>query len=407
MGVAAAGWKWIALGVASLGLVSVAFPIPASAARIELRSGQVPGTTELVYTGGPGEVNDPGLQHSQDWYYLQDSAGPLTERVSPCEADPQQFGLGVTSRCPDPANAIASAVIDLGDGDDFGDLDRNTLLYLPVIVLGGPGRDRLSMHSFGGNVLDGGSGDDVISSEGPNSTTPTGGRDTVLGGDGNDEIHTRDDKSDVVSCGSGLDEVTADELDEIGSDCEKVDRGFEAPWVRADGKPIGVTINKGALYTNSADVRLTVRAPDAARHVRISNDGGFGSGLTALRDSSEVYGFELASSGPERLPKTVYVRFDGPDLDPNRSFSDDIVLDETRPAIRFARLVRRTRRGVRIVLRGRDAISGVKTAQFAHRRSRPWARIRYRRHVTVRRAPRWVRVRDGAGNASRWRRVSR
>jgi hypothetical protein len=384
----------------------MAVPATASAARIELRPGKAPKSTELLYTGG-SEVNSPVLQSYEAWYYLQDSKGPATERIPPCEADPEPSGLGVTSRCPGSLSAIGHALIDLGDGDDFGNVDQNTLLWLPVTVLGGSGRDHLSMHSPSRAVLDGGPGDDVITSEGPHQGYSSEGSDIVFGGEGDDEINTRNEQlgHDFIYCGPGFDEVTADGSDEVAADCESVAR--PPFWGRADGKPVGVTINGAAPFTNDPDVQLTVRAPDAARAVRISNDGGFGGQLTTQVVSTETYGFELASSGPERLPKTVYVRFDGPGLDPHRIFTDDIILDETRPAVRSARLVGRVRGGVRLALRARDATSGVKSAQFARKRGQPRAWIRYRKRITVRRTPHWVRVRDGAGNSSRWHRLRR
>ena len=242
------------IATVSLCAACLMLPARAGAARIEIRPGAVAGTNQLVYTAGPGEVNSPGLQHQQDTYYLQDSRGPLTERVPPSGPPPNPGGLGVISQCPDPADAVTTALVDLGDLDDFGDVDQNTLLFIPVTVLGGAGADRISMHSAEGNVLDGGPGDDVIESEGPSPDYRFGGTDTVAGGEGNDKIHTSDDHRDTVSCGPGTDRVTADVTDDVAADCETVERQFEPPWVRADGRPIGVSIDDGATYTNSLDV---------------------------------------------------------------------------------------------------------------------------------------------------------
>jgi hypothetical protein len=373
-------------------VLSLAFPAFAAAAQLELRGNQ------LVYTAGPGEVNDASLQHHTPWWIVQDVEGPSIDAVPPCELPPP-MGLGTLAQCPDPDSNVTSAVVDLGDRNDTGSLDENTLLFVPVTVVGGPGNDRLAMHSPGPNTLDGGPGHDVLVSE--------GGRDTLIGADGDDQFATADATRDVVECGPGFDEVVADELDSVAADCESVRR--ETPgggWTRADGKAIGVSIEGGALYTNSPDVRLTVRGPDAATRVRVSNDGGFGR-FVSRPIGGPTFDFELSSSGPERLPRTVYVRFDGPGLDPNRTFTDDIILDETRPVVRSARVVRRRHGRVRVALRARDATSGVKSAQFARVRHRPWARHRYRERVSLRHAPRWVRVRDGAGNVSRWRHVAR
>jgi hypothetical protein len=383
----------ITLGITLLLLLA---PATASAARIEVRD------TSLVYTAGPGEVNHPNLQHyiPDASYYLQDSAGPDTERVSPC-VEHLGGGLGKTSRCPDAL--VASALIDLGDRDDVGNIDGNTRLSIPVTVRGGEGNDRLSMHSPTHNTLDGGPGNDELTSE---EVAGLVNEDKLIGGDGDDDIRARDNARDSVSCGAGNDKVTADPLDEVSEDCETVTgrqpqpQPFD-PWKRSDGRSVGVTINGAARFTNAPDVTLTVLAPDAAARLRLSNDGGFGTWTSAPRVATETYRFRLDSSGPERLPKTVYVRFEGGSLDGSRTFTDDIVLDETRPTVVSAR-----RRGRTLRLRARDATSGVVTMQTARDRRRPAKPIRFRTAVRIARTARWIRVRDGAGNASRWRRVA-
>ena len=54
----------------------------------------------------------------------------------------------MSSRCQ--AAGVVRAIVDLGDQDDFGDVDQNTLLLIPVAVLGGTGADHISMHSSKG-----------------------------------------------------------------------------------------------------------------------------------------------------------------------------------------------------------------------------------------------------------------
>ena len=51
----------------------------------------------------------------------------------------------------------------------------------------------------------------------------TAGTDRVLAGPGNDLIVSRDHRRDIVSCGSGLDRVVADQLDQLGG-CERIER---------------------------------------------------------------------------------------------------------------------------------------------------------------------------------------
>jgi hypothetical protein len=388
-------------------LALLAVPATANAVRIELRPGALPGENELAYTAGVGEVNRPSLSTGmyQPWYIL-DIPTLATERVPPCqEYTPEGplFGTTwVTSVCPD--DHVTSMVFDLGDEDDFGWVGGTVSPDVPVRVNGGPGKDFLGMYSNAGNVLDGGPGNDLIYSVGE-----YGGADTVIGGEGNDDIRTRDERSDVVSCGPGTDEVFADHLDVVGTDCETVRRpvvpvSFEV-WLRGDGRPVGVTINDGATYTNTRHVTLAILRPPHVSGIRISNDGGFSSWLASPVNSAERYRFTLPSSGRDRLPKTVYVRFEGATLDPTRTFTDDIILDQNPPTVHNGRIIDRKGGRIRVALRARDSNSGVGAAQFARVRSRPWAAVKFHKRLALRRTPSWVRVRDRAGNDSRWKRV--
>jgi hypothetical protein len=65
-------------------------------------------------------------------------------------------------------------------------------------------------------VICGLGGDDTITG-GP-------GSDRLFGGPGNDTINAQDGAFDVIGCGPGTDDVTADPIDLVGSDCEHVER---------------------------------------------------------------------------------------------------------------------------------------------------------------------------------------
>ena len=103
----------------------------------------------------------------------------------------------------------------------------------------------------------------------------------------------------------------------------------------------------------------------------LSNDGGFGGATEHPVAGDSHYAWTLASSGAERLPKTVYVRFTGPGVDDTKTFTDDIVLDQTPPAVTSA--ARTTTSGartarvkkVRVRVKARDSLSGVGSLQFA------------------------------------------
>jgi hypothetical protein len=64
--------------------------------------------------------------------------------------------------------------------------------------------------------------------------------------------------------------------------------------------------------------------------VLLSNDGGF-AGAQSVPVTLTIP-WTLVSSGPERLPKTVYARFLGAGND-TANFTDDIILDETPPTV--------------------------------------------------------------------------
>jgi hypothetical protein len=171
----------------------------------------------------------------------------------------------------------------------------------------------------------------------------------------------------------------------------------------------GVSINDGDQYTNDPHVTITARWPHFATSILASNDGGF-AGADPFPVTSS-FAWQLASSGAERLPKTVYVRFQG-GLAGNETYSDDIILDETAPQVVTATLkrtgaVRSAAARHRYVahLRGRDGGSGLASLQVTANRAHPGPRYRYVRTLVLSttQSPRWARVVDRAGNRSRWR----
>ena len=178
-----------------------------------------------------------------------------------------------------------------------------------------------------------------------------------------------------------------------------------------------VTINAGAQFTNDPAVELTITPPAATRTVRLSNDGGFHAAADRTLEPTGRYPWQLTQTGQERLPKTVYVRFTGPGGTSPLTFSDDIILDQTAPTISSASVegdgataaIAAKTRARRYTLRvtARDNASGVGHVQLATSRNRPGKLRAYKRKLTARAAtaPRYVRVRDRAGNFSRWRRL--
>ena len=170
--------------------------------------------------------------------------------------------------------------------------------------------------------------------------------------------------------------------------------------------PAGVTINNGAHFTDDPNVTVTVRWPRGAVSLLIANDGGFIPALS-MPIAARVP-WRLDSAGPERLPRTIYVRFRGGESGPE-TYQDDIVLDQTAPQIPEATLHSRRNGVSRLHLEATDNVSGIALMQLTGRHGKPGKWTRFARSRTLRGSLRGlsVRVRDRAGNPSRWVRVQR
>lgn len=96
-------------------------------------------------------------------------------------------------------------------------------------VHGGQGNDELDTGGAGDHVF-GDDGKDAINAGAGDDTIDGGlGSDAIDAGAGNDQVSVADGIADTVACGDGTDSVDADQLDQIGGDCEKVTRHDVAP----------------------------------------------------------------------------------------------------------------------------------------------------------------------------------
>lgn len=191
----------------------------------------------------------------------------------------------------------------------------------------------------------------------------------------------------------------------------------------------GVVIENGAEFTKDPEVELEIDWPMLTSDISVSNDGGFLTSVSHPLPADGKITWNLDSSGPESLPKTVYVRYYGSGNDTVTHY-DAITLDETAPVIEFAaatRAVNSTRPDAgrsarrklispfRLRLAARDGTSGVSAYQAAHSPSRRGPVFEVDRKTNLRRTvdpgtkyrPRLIRVRDAAGNWSRFMRVRR
>lgn len=192
---------------------------------------------------------------------------------------------------------------------------------------------------------------------------------------------------------------------------------------------IGISINGGYPYTNTKNVTIDVVWPPFANGLRVSNDGGFRRNLTENRQLSEEYSWALDDRVKGQFTKIVYTRFNGLNIDSSRTYSDDIIFDNTVPAITLAsaKLVRgpsvtaRAENGVTlnsmtlsymVLLRAKDNRSGIGSVQVSHKKSASGVIKRtFSKKLIVdveaSKPPKWlwVRVEDRAGNWSTWRKV--
>jgi hypothetical protein len=161
--------------------------------------------------------------------------------------------------------------------------------------------------------------------------------------------------------------------------------------------------------SNDPNVTVSVRWPAFATSLLISNDGGFADAVTVPVDTSIAW--TLDSSGPERLPKTIYVRFLGGQSGPE-TYQDDIILDQTPPSIDGVRAVARgsgDARSYHLKIRASDELSGVAQMQITNDTADPGDLVPFAAKTQVRTRSRklLVRVQDLAGNFSPWRKVRR
>jgi 6-phosphogluconolactonase (cycloisomerase 2 family) len=237
-----------------------------------------------------------------------------------------------------------------------------------------------------------------------------------LDGDGTFETDTGAGRSVVRSYAEpGTYAVLVRVIDRVGLTATA--RTDQRVTATASAAPLGVSINDAARYTRSPDVTITATWPLFASQMLVSNDGGFAAAATL--PLAKATAWTLDSSGAERSSRLVYVRFRR-GLTTSETYTDDIILDESRPSVTSARVALGRRAAApRLTIRARDrGLAGVASVQVTNNRRKPLARYRpYRAKLTLVSQPGYrrlnvrkrlyVRVRDRAGNVSAWRTVQR
>ena len=204
-------------------------------------------------------------------------------------------------------------------------------------------------------------------------------------------------------------------------------------------RPEGVSINNGDEFTSSQSVTVSVVGPSTAVKAILSNDGGFATSETFdLVNNAADIPWKLQSSKEGTFTKIVYVKYVSRFGSTSTPYTDDIILDTTKPvvsgatatastssgdAVQVARvsLKASAKGGVKLSVRGSDTISGVGSVEVrssaakaatkitlksiagkADGKARPMSQTISLKSTAKRLQ---VRVIDRAGNASAWRSI--
>jgi hypothetical protein len=104
-------------------------------------------------------------------------------------------------------------------------------------IVGTPKGDRISGTPRADSIFGGTGGDHLFGGPGADFLSGGPGHDLLDGGPGNDRIAAQYDVRDRVTCGPGLDTVTADLLDSVAANCELVSRRLSRdPYRDPDGQ---------------------------------------------------------------------------------------------------------------------------------------------------------------------------
>jgi hypothetical protein len=216
-----------------------------------------------------------------------------------------------------PKTGILRTTVDLGPNEDQL---LATVTTIRVGVTGVSGADNLKILGStsdllageqGNDVLDGGEGDDsldggdgvdLLTGAGGNDTIQAGaGADSVDAGAGDDIVNVPDGSPDKVVCGTGIDTVRADTVDDVAGDCEKVERVFIAPPAdegTADDKTKPVVKSGGSTSQRVSKRKRTVRvAASLSEKGEVSASGFLDAGGLNTPVKTKSYKVDVAGGG--------------------------------------------------------------------------------------------------------------
>ena len=178
---------------------------------------------------------------------------------------------------------------------------------------------------------------------------------------------------------------------------------------------VGVSINDGCSYSVVKAVSIYMVWRAGVSKAQISNDGAFSPSRIQVFDLDSSLPWELDDSITGLDTKMVYVRFSGFGIDTTRTYSDDVICDNTAPTISSA-TGSETSSSVTLILDASDDIFGVSTIEISTGpRTITWdysstteldlgVATAAVRKTSSREA--LARVKDSIGNWSKWQEVS-
>lgn len=193
---------------------------------------------------------------------------------------------------------------------------------------------------------------------------------------------------------------------------------------------MGVSIDDGAEFSDTRAVKVNLSFDEIIGLVRISNDGGFGGSQTQdFTYVKNTVNWKLNASRDQRMVKTIYVKYrpltNSGTLGPwSHVITDDIILDTTSPVIKSASATSSrptlstlepirsltANKTLKLKLKAKDNRSGVSRVQISVKanKSNPISKA-FKKTLQIKGlkvgSKVYLRVRDGAGNWSKWKTV--
>lgn len=132
----------------------------------------------------------------------------------------------------------------------------------------------------------------------------------------------------TLPAGDGEKRVFAQFRDQAGNVSDVVSDSIVLD--EAAGTELSLSINDGALWTNTVDITLSLGAPAGTTQMQVSNDGGFAGAVWEPFSSRKQW--RITGYGSYVIPRTVYYRTRIGDGSTSATASDDIILDVTPPS---------------------------------------------------------------------------